>query len=58
MMNGTIFLAKQKHEYKHLTLYMTFTYIKFICYCFTAGHMYPHQAQIFTWWWDKVAVFL
>ena len=30
MMNGTIFLAKQKYEYKHLALYITFTYIKFI----------------------------
>ena len=27
-----------------------------LLYCRT--QLYPHQAQIFTWWWDKVTVFL
>ena len=29
----------------------------YIYYCFTAGYMYPPQAQTFAWWWDKVTQF-
>ena len=39
MMNRTIFLAKQKYECKHLALYITFTYIKFMLLLYCRTHV-------------------